>query len=89
MTEVLVVDWRPNEFDQLRGRFPGVELHAVDTWDAARPHLASAEVLVTVGLGFSRQIAAEMTALRWMQSMITGIDHAVDSLAERPDVLLT
>jgi D-2-hydroxyacid dehydrogenase (NADP+) len=89
MTEILVVDWRPGEFEELRGRFPEVQLHAVDTWDAARPHIPNAEVLVTVGLGFTRNIANEMVALRWMQSMLTGIDHAVDSLSDRPDVLLT
>lgn len=89
MSEVLVVDWRPRELDSVAERFPDIELHAVQRWEEAQPHLQSAEVLVTIGHGFTPEVAARMRALRWVQSMISGTDHLQRALADRPDVVLT
>lgn len=87
--DVLVVDWRPREFDSVAERFPSMELHAVQAWDEAEPYLESAEVLVTIGHGFTSDLAARMRALRWVQSMISGTDHLRRALADRHDILLT
>jgi phosphoglycerate dehydrogenase-like enzyme len=87
--EVLVVDWRPPDFAGVADRFPEVSLHAVQSWEEAAPHLPAAEVLVTVGHGFTRDVAAQMPALRWLQSMISGTDRLLEGLADRPDVVLT
>lgn len=89
MTEVLVVDWRPREFDVVAEQFPDVRLTAVPTWEQAEPAVETAEVLVTVGHGFTPELAARMRSLRWMQSMISGTDTAQRALAARPDVVLT
>lgn len=87
--EILVVDWRPRDFDRVIERFPEIRLHAVESWADAESHLPAAEVLVTVGHGFEPELADRMPALRWMQSMISGTDMALRGLVNRPDVLLT
>ena len=87
--EVLVVDWRPREFDGVGERFSEIRLNAVESWADAEPYLANAEVLVTVGHGFVPDVADRMPALRWVQSMISGTDMALNGLANRADVLLT
>lgn len=89
MTEVLVVDWRPREFDAVAQRFPEVRLTAAQSWAEAEPVIETAEVLVTVGHGFTAEVAGRMTSLRWVQSMISGTDGAQRALADRPDVVLT
>jgi phosphoglycerate dehydrogenase-like enzyme len=89
VTEVLVVDWRPREFDLVAEHFPQVRLTAASTWDEAERVVETAEVLVTVGHGFTPEVAARMRSLRWVQSMISGTDRAERALAERPDVVLT
>jgi phosphoglycerate dehydrogenase-like enzyme len=89
VTEVLVVDWRPREFAAVADRFPEVRFHAVERWEQAEPHLADAEVLVTIGHGFTAEVASRMPALRWLQSMISGTDRLQAALARRPDVVLT
>lgn len=86
---MLVVDWRPREFDAVAERFQQVRLTAVPTWDEAESVLETAEVLVTVGHGFTADVAARMRSLRWVQSMISGTDNAQRALAARPDVVLT
>lgn len=88
-SDVLVVDWRPRAFEPLAARFPEVRLHAVETIEQAEPYLAAAEVLVTVGHGFTAEVAGRMPSLRWVQSMITGTDVFRAALAGRPEVLLT
>src|SRR5438876_3679795 len=87
--EVLAVHEDPRAFDALGERLPEVGLHAVESWEEAEPHLATAQILVTLGHGFSRDVAARMPALRWLQSMTAGVDGALGALAGRPDVLLT
>jgi phosphoglycerate dehydrogenase-like enzyme len=89
VTQVLVVDWRPREFDAVAARFPEIRLFATPRWEEAEPYLETAEVLVTIGHGFTPDLAARMTSLRWLQSMISGTDRLQRALAERPDVLLT
>src|SRR5579859_6578216 len=89
MTEVLVVDWRPQEFEPLAARFPQVRLRLAASMAQAEPWLASAEVLVSVGRDLTPEAVARMPKLGWMQSMLTGVDGALAALAQRPDVLLT
>jgi phosphoglycerate dehydrogenase-like enzyme len=89
VTKVLVVDWRPQEFDVVAERLPEVELTAVPRWEDAEPVVETAEVLVTVGHGFTPEIAARLRSLRWVQSMISGTDRLQRALADRPDVVLT
>jgi phosphoglycerate dehydrogenase-like enzyme len=87
--EVLVVDWRPAEFDGVQERFPEIHLHTARTWAEADEHLGTADVLVTVGHGFVPEVADRMPRLKWMQSMISGTDFARRGLANRADVLVT
>lgn len=88
-TDVLVVDWRPHEFESLGEKFPQIRLVTAGGWAEAEPRIEHAEILVTVGHDFTRDVAARMPALRWLQSMISGTDGALAALADRPDVLIT
>lgn len=89
MTEVLVVDWRPQEFAAAARRFSDLTFHCVESLEQAEPHLASANVLVSVGRDLAPEVVARMPALGWMQCMISGVNWALAALADRPDVLLT
>ncbi|MGH3493113.1 MAG: D-2-hydroxyacid dehydrogenase [Sciscionella sp.] len=88
-TQVLVLDWRPNEFTETLERFPHVTFHVTTSLDEARPHLDTADVLVTVGHDVTSQVIGQMPALRWMHSLISGTNWATAALEHRPDVLLT
>jgi phosphoglycerate dehydrogenase-like enzyme len=88
-SEMLVVDWRPREWDAFIERTPAVRVHVAGSWEEAGPQLASAQILVSIGLDFTRDVVAKMSALQWMQGMGTGMDHLLAALVDRPDVLLT
>ena len=90
MVNVLIVD---NEFEKYRDHleplFPGVNFACAEDGDAAVPHVADAEVIVSIGRWLTAELATAAKNLKWMQCNITGTDHLVEPLAERPDVVLT
>jgi phosphoglycerate dehydrogenase-like enzyme len=89
VTEVLVIDWRPDEFAPLARRFPSIALRLARSIEEAEPWIGTAEVLVTVGRDLTPAAVARMPSLAWMQSLLTGVDGALAALAARPEVLLT
>jgi D-2-hydroxyacid dehydrogenase (NADP+) len=89
ITEVLIVDWRIDEFAALAARFPRVRFRFATSFSDAEPWLATAEVLVCVGEGLTPAVVERMPAFAWMQSLLTGVDGALAALSGRPDVLLT
>lgn len=89
MTEVLVVDWRPTEFAETVESFPELTFHVAESIEEARRQLETANVLVTVGHSFTRDVIACMPELQWMHCLISGTNWAIEALEDRPDVLLT
>jgi D-2-hydroxyacid dehydrogenase (NADP+) len=89
VTEVLVLDRRPEQFAALCDRFPQVTFNLASSPEHAEPHLASTNVLVTIGRDLTADMVDRMPALAWMQSLIAGLNFALAALARRPDVMLT
>jgi phosphoglycerate dehydrogenase-like enzyme len=89
VTEVLVVDWRPQEFAETAERFPRLTFHLMESIEQAEAHLATANILVTVGRDVTLEVVQRMPDLEWMHCLISGVDWALSALAERPDVVLT
>ena len=90
MVKVLIVD---NEFEKYRDHleplFPDVEFAYAEDGDAAGKHVPETEVIVSIGRWLTPELAASAQNLKWMQCNITGTDHLVAPLADRPDVILT
>ncbi|HEX8300706.1 D-2-hydroxyacid dehydrogenase [Sphingomonas sp.] len=94
MTEVLVYLREPERsvlrFDALAD-ISGVAVRGAASIEEARPFLAAAEVLITLGphlAGESAEILDAMPRLRWVQLITTGTDNVAEHLAGR-DVTLT
>jgi len=90
MVNVLIVD---NEFEKYRDHlepiFPDADFAYAEDGDAAASHVPNAEVIISIGRWLTPDLAAAATNLKWMQCNITGTDHLVVPLADRPDVILT
>lgn len=90
MTNVLIVD---NEFEKYKSHlepiFPEVDFSYVADDDTAAPLVAETEVIISIGRWLTADMANAAKNLKWMQCNITGTDHLDDSLAGRPDVILT
>lgn len=90
MTRLLVVDPGAQWWQQrLAERFPEIRVDGGPTYDEAAAYLPDAEILVTMGLGLTPALLAELRSLRWLHCLLAGTDHLVDTLAGRPDVVLT
>jgi phosphoglycerate dehydrogenase-like enzyme len=93
--QLLVVDWRSDWYAaSLCDAFPEVEITAAGSFPDAGPHLARAQVLVTMGvplpgLHFTAGVAAQMPRLTWVQCLISGYENVKTALAGRGDVLVT
>jgi|TARA_Y100000031_G_scaffold20031_1_gene20488 phosphoglycerate dehydrogenase-like enzyme len=90
VTKVLIVD---NEYEKYQNHlepiFPEVDFSYAKDGDEAEPLLAETEVIISIGRWLTAEMAAGAKNLKWMQCNITGIDHLVEPLAARPDVILT
>jgi D-2-hydroxyacid dehydrogenase (NADP+) len=93
--QLLVVDWRSDWYAaSLRDAFPEVEIATAGSFPDAGPHLAEAEILVTLGvrlpgLDFTDRVAAQMPRLAWVQCLASGYEAVKTALAARGDVLIT
>lgn len=90
MTDILVVDLHAAEYERaLAARFPAATFHACETQAEAEPYLDCAEVLISMGKELTPELVDRMPQLRWVQSLLVGVEHFVRALAGRDDVLLT
>ena len=90
MTKVLIVD---NEFEKYQNHlepiFPKINFsYAVNGVDAA-DFLAETEVIISIGRWLTLDMVKNAKNLKWLQCNITGTDHLDESLAGRPDIILT
>ncbi len=90
MKKVLIVD---NEFEKYKNHlepiFPEVGFSYASDGEAAAKFLKETEVIISMCRWLTADIAKNAKNLKWIQCNITGTDHLDESMAERPDVILT
>ncbi|HIF59217.1 MAG TPA: D-2-hydroxyacid dehydrogenase [Rhodospirillales bacterium] len=90
MNKVLIVD---NEFEiyknHLEPIFPQVNFSYAVDGNAATELLTETEVIISIGRWLTAEMVCKAKNLKWMQCNITGTDHLDESLAGRPDIILT
>lgn len=92
---MLVVDRGWEWYERtIRDAFADVEVAAAPSFAVAQPHLAQTQVLATMGvplagMHFTRDVAAQMLKLEWVQCLISGPERIQQALAGRDDVLVT
>ncbi len=93
MSSVVIEDAEASDYiDALAPRFPGVRftgIRSVDEMLARLGELRDADVLMTKGGSMRAEIVGELPELRWVQSLIAGVDRFVRVLAPRPGIVLT
>jgi len=90
MTRILIVDSEFQKYQEfLEPRFPEVDFtYAVDG-EEALTHVPETEVIISIALWFTKEVAQKAKNLKWLQCNITGTDHLIASLADRRDIILT
>ena len=92
---VHVVDRRAEDYvAALRQAFPALHVTSAATFEEGAAELAETEILLTIGTSaagsvLDADVVARMARLEWIQCLISGTEHVVAALRERPDVLLT
>jgi phosphoglycerate dehydrogenase-like enzyme len=75
MVEVVVLNQDAAHYaDAIRTRLPEVVVHGVTNATAAHACCGNADVLVALGYEVSDPLLAAMPALRWIQTLTTGVD---------------
>ena len=72
-----------------RADFPGIELYATDSRDAAVEQLADAEAIIAHHFQFDDALVGRARRLRWIQSLTSGTDMIVRLPSLASEVLIT
>ncbi len=75
--------------DRLGAHFPELSINLVDHHSKVGPHIATADVLVTFTPMLTGKVLEEAAALKWIQTLGTGVDNLIDQAALRKDVIVT
>jgi D-2-hydroxyacid dehydrogenase (NADP+) len=94
---ILVIDPAAEWFaDRIAGICPDLRLRWAHRFDdpEAQAALSDTQGLITMGvpmhgLELSREVAAQMPALEWVQCLLAGHEHVTAALIDRPDVVIT
>jgi len=90
MTKVLILDTHAEIYrDRLRSEFPHVQFALAHKAADASVDLSDIDALICFGIAVDDSILKRATALRWIQSLATGVDHFLRCPSLRPDVLIT
>lgn len=90
---VVVEDADAEQYTEaLAARFPAVRfiaIRSVEEMTSRLDELRGCQVLITKGRSMQAGILAELTGLRWVQSLIAGVDRFVATLPPDRGILLT
>jgi D-2-hydroxyacid dehydrogenase (NADP+) len=75
--------------DRLQTRFPELAVNLVDHHSKVGPHIANADVLVTFTPMMTGKILEQAGALKWIQTLGTGVDNLIDQPALGKNVIVT
>lgn len=85
---VLIVDIRAEKFkEKLTPLFPALTIHAADTEEAVGDFIEKAEVLMAIRV--SDGLLQKAINLKWIQSLITGVDPFLKLPSLKKEILLT
>ncbi len=88
-TNILIVNFDAAEIrDLLKLSFPDLTYTLVEDDVVTAEHVADADVMISRGRWFTRELLAKSTRLKWFQCLITGVDHLMPVL-KGSKVLLT
>lgn len=90
VNKVLIVDSEYKKYqNHLEPIFPEVNFSYALDGKAASEFLRETEVIISICRWLTADIVMTAKNLRWIQCNITGTDHLGESLAGRPDIILT
>ena len=88
-TNILIVNFDAAEIrDLLKPSFPDLTYTLVEDDVVTAEHVADADVMISRGRWFTRELLDKSTRLKWFQCLITGVDHLMPVL-KGSKVLLT
>src|SRR5450432_239272 len=90
MTNVLVLEAYAEAYrDALRGEFHDLEVQVANSPTDAAADFGKVDVLVAFGMAVTEAMFPRMPALKWVQSLATGVDHFLRSKTLPAGVILT
>ena len=90
MTNVLVLETHAEAYrDALRGEFHDLEVQVAKTPTDTAVDFGKVNVLVAFGMDITDALFTRMSALQWVQSLATGVDHFLRSKTLPAGVILT
>ena len=90
MTKVLIVDVHAEMYrDALAAEFPALQFALFHGAAEVTGDLADIEVMIMFGIELRDRMLIGAPALKWIQSLATGVDHFLRSSALKPEVLIT
>ncbi len=75
--------------DRLRARFPELTVNLVDHHSKVGPYIADADALLTFTPMLTGEVLKQARALKWVQTLGTGVDNLIDQPTLRKDVVVT
>jgi phosphoglycerate dehydrogenase-like enzyme len=88
--KVLIIDLHAEIYaERLHREFPELQVVAAHDHPELPSDLSAVSVIISFGLAISDDIIARSRALKWIQSLATGVDHFLRCPSLKPDVLIT
>jgi len=90
MTHVLIVDAHADIYGKvLRAEFPAIKITEAQTLAELTGDLSDVDVLLAFGVGMTDDFIRRLRALKWIQSLATGVDHFLRCPSLPSHVLVT
>src|SRR4051812_21409854 len=90
MTNILVLEKHAEAYAAaLRAEFRDLEIQVASSAADAHVDHRKVDVLIGFGIDMTEQLFTAMPALKWVQSLATGVDHFLRSKTLPADVILT
>jgi len=90
MTNILVLEKFADVYErELAPRFPDLTIHKAATMADIAADLATIDVLFAFGIAIDDGLVAQMTNLKWIASLATGVDHFLRCPSLRQDTIVT
>jgi D-2-hydroxyacid dehydrogenase (NADP+) len=88
--EVLVLDIHAHIYaEALRQRFPGLKVHVAHDITEVPADVSKVEALICFGIIITDELMRRLGALKWVQSLATGVDHFLRCPTIRPEATIT
>jgi D-2-hydroxyacid dehydrogenase (NADP+) len=90
MTNVLVLETHAEAYaEALRREFRDLEVQAARSANDTHVDYGKVDILIAFGIDVTDQLFTRMPALKWVQSLATGVDHFLRSKTLPAEVILT